>query len=59
VIASLVVPAIPPGEPASFNLFVRFSEISNEVRVDAFRLKGTYTDRSQRGSYEIITDWES
>jgi hypothetical protein len=56
-IDSVVFPAIPSGEAQPFQLFVRFSELTNEVRPDGFRLTGTFTDRSQQGSYEIITSW--
>jgi hypothetical protein len=58
-IMSHVLPSIPPGGTETFQMFVRFPELRNEVNPDAFRLRGTFTDRSQRGSYEIITDWES
>jgi hypothetical protein len=29
------------------------------VRSDGFAISGTYTDRSQRGGYSIITDWSN
>jgi hypothetical protein len=53
-----VIPSIPPGESAPFEYAVWFKEVKNEIRRDGFRLSGRFTDRSQRGSYEIIT-WES
>jgi hypothetical protein len=57
-IDSVVFPAIPSGETQPFQLFVRFSELTNEVRPDGFRLRGTFTDRSQQRNYDIIS-WQN
>lgn len=53
-----VFPAIAPGESLSFQTWARFDRLPPDgVKADAFPLSGTFTDRSQEGSYEIITKW--
>lgn len=56
-----IVPAIRPGGTAGFTIPVRFQEPypAGGVRGDGFKLSGTYRDRSQRNTYEIITEWST
>jgi hypothetical protein len=55
-----IVPAIAPSEAESFRMFVDFATTPPDgVRADGFPLRGTFTDRSQHGSYEIITEWQT
>jgi hypothetical protein len=56
-IESEIIPAIPPANTQSVQLFVSFPELRNEIRRDGFRLRGTFTDRSRQGTYEIISEW--
>lgn len=56
-----IVPAIRPEGTAEFQIPIRFQEPYpvGGIRGDGFALSGTYRDRSQRNTYEIITDWSS
>ena len=56
----LVVPAISPGEMVTVAFAVSFTKTPTRgIRADGFPISGTYTDRSRRGGYSIITDWDS
>jgi hypothetical protein len=54
------IPAVSPDTGVSPEVFVSFPppyDRPGGVRGDAFRVAGTYLDRSMQNAYEIITGW--
>lgn len=54
-----VYPALAPNESAVLRVGVTFPETSPRevITGEDFSLHGTFTDRSRRGRYEVITAW--